>query len=135
MDQRYSLGYRGGRMDSRITRVIELMRGDLDRAFPLRRMAESVNLSPTRLCYLFKSETGTPPARFLRSLRMCNAATLLTSTFLSVKEIRARVGFTDESHFVRHFKKVYEMTPSQYRNRSFVTRVNGKESHQIESDR
>ena len=31
---------------------------------------------------------------------------LLTTTFLSVKEIVRRVGLTDESHFVRDFKRI-----------------------------
>jgi AraC-like DNA-binding protein len=46
---------------------------------------------------------------------MHDAATLLTSTFLTVKEIMVRVGFSDESHFVRYFKRSYGMTPTQYR--------------------
>lgn len=79
-------------------------------------MAESVNLSPPYFCYLFKTITGVPPARYLKSLRMQQAATLLTTTFLSVKEIVRRVGCTDESHFVRDFKRIYGVTPSEYRN-------------------
>jgi transcriptional regulator GlxA family with amidase domain len=120
-------------MDRRIQRVIELMQSDLHSAFPLSKMAESANLSSTRFCYLFESEIGTPPARYLRSIRMCHAATLLASTFLSVKEILTRVGFTDQSHFVRYFKKVYEMTPSQYRNRSPVIGVNENNPVELES--
>ena len=46
---------------------------------------------------------------------MKEAAVLLSTTFLSVKEIMARVGFSDESHFVRDFKKIYGMTPTEYR--------------------
>ncbi len=99
-------------MDQRIERVIALMNDDLRRGFRLSKMAQSVNLSPTRLSYLFKSETGTPPARYLRTLRMHDAAMLLASTFLTVKEIRVRVGFNDESHFVRYFKRSYGMTPT-----------------------
>ncbi len=107
-------------MDQRIERVIALMNDDLRRGFRLSKMAQSVNLSPTRLSYLFKSETGTPPARYLRTLRMHDAAMLLASTFLTVKEIRVRVGFNDESHFVRYFKRSYGMTPTQYRKLNLV---------------
>ncbi len=107
-------------MDQRIERVIALMNDDLRRGFRLSKMAQSVNLSPTRLSYLFKSETGTPPARYLRTLRMHDAAMLLASTFLTVKEIRVRVGFNDESHFVRYFKRSYGMTPTQYRRLNLV---------------
>jgi len=49
---------------------------------------------------------------------MQDAANLLVATFLSVKEIIARVGFTDESHFVRDFKRIYGVTPTEYRKQS-----------------
>lgn len=103
-------------MAERVKRVIELMQGDPSRSFTLGKMAESVNLSPPYFCYLFKTITGVPPAKYLKSLRMQQAATLLTTTFLSVKEIVRRVGCTDESHFVRDFKRLYGVTPSEYRN-------------------
>ena|SRR5215211_1266412 len=107
-------------MAERVKRVIELMQGDPSRSFTLGKMAESVNLSPPYFCYLFKTITGTPPAKYLKSLRMEQAAMLLTTTFLSVKEIVRHVGLTDESHFVRDFKRVYGMTPSEYRNGAFL---------------
>ena len=103
-------------MAERVKRVIERMQGDPSRTFSLGEMAESVNLSPPYFCYLFKSITGVPPAKYLKILRMQQAATLLTTTFLSVKEIVSRVGCTDESHFVRDFKRIYGLTPSEYRN-------------------
>lgn len=108
-------------MAERVKRVIELMQDDPSRAFSLGDMAESVNLSPPYFCYLFRSVTGIPPARYLKSLRLQQAATLLTTTFLSVKEIVRGVGCSDESHFVRDFKRIYGVTPSEYRNRSLTT--------------
>ena len=53
---------------------------------------------------------------------MQHAATLLTTTFLSVKEIVRCVGGTDESHFVRDFKRIYGVTPSEYRNGALTAR-------------
>ena len=108
-------------MAERVKKVIELMQVDPSRSFSLGQMAESVNLSPPYFCYLFKSVTGVPPARYLKTLRMEQAAILLTTTFLSVKEIVRRVGCTDESHFVRDFKRIYGVTPSEYRNGALRT--------------
>src|SRR5215207_4091264 len=108
-------------MAERAKRVIELMEGDPSRTFTLGKMAESVNLSAPYFCYLFKSITGVPPAKYLKSLRMEQAATLLTTTFLSVKEIVNRVGLTDESHFVRDFKRLHGVTPTEYRNGVFFS--------------
>ena len=108
-------------MAERVKRVIELMHGDPSRNFTLGKMAESVNLSAPYFCYLFKSITGVPPAKYLKSLRMEQAATLLTTTFLSVKEVVRRVGLTDDSHFVRDFKRHFGVTPSEYRNNAFLS--------------
>jgi len=108
-------------MAERIKRVIEMMQGDPSKSFTLGKMAESVNLSAPYFCYLFKSITGVPPAKYLKTLRMRQAATLLTTTFLSVKEIVRCVGLTDESHFVRDFKRLYGRTPSEYRSKAFLS--------------
>lgn len=108
-------------MAKRVKRVIEMMEGDPSKTFTLEKMAESVNLSAPYFCFLFKSITGMPPAKYLKTLRMQEAATLLTTTFLSVKEIVRRVGLADESHFVRDFKRHYGVTPSEFRNTSFLS--------------
>ena len=110
-------------MDQRVVTVIALMKHDPRQALPLTRLAQSVNLSTTRLWYLFKAETGSSPGRYLRTIRMQDATILLADTFLSVKEIVARVGFTDESHFVKGFKRIYGVTPTQYRRQNAVVDV------------
>ena len=107
-------------MAERVKRVIEMMQIDPSRTFSLGKMAESVNLSAPYFCFLFKSITGVSPAKYLKELRMQQAATLLTTTFLSIKEIVRRVGLADESHFVRDFKRRYGLTPSEYRHKSFL---------------
>jgi len=81
----------------------------------LDQMAKSVNLSIPHLCYLFKMETGISPEHHFKVTRMEHSATLLIATFRSVKEIMFAAGFSDESHFVRDFKKIYGMTPTEYR--------------------
>jgi transcriptional regulator GlxA family with amidase domain len=122
-------------MDERVLTVIALMKHNPRRSLPLSSLARSVNLSPTRLCCLFKAEIGTPPARYLRKLRMQDATTLLVTTFLSVKEIIAQVGFTDESHFVRDFKRIYGVTPTEYRKQNLVIDPSTFEQSDNQKDR
>src|SRR5919112_558928 len=102
-------------MDQRVQAVIRLMEENLRAELPLVRLAEAVNLSPSRLHRLFRDETGTSPARHLKSLRLAEARRLLETTFLSVKEIRDRVGIDDESHFTRDFRAAYGCTPTECR--------------------
>ena len=102
-------------MDSRVQKVQQIMRDNFDRELSLVELAQYVNLSPWRLCHLFRADTGMPPIKYLRLLRLEAAKQLLEVSFLSIKEITYKVGINDESHFVRDFKRVYGMPPSVYR--------------------
>jgi transcriptional regulator GlxA family with amidase domain len=92
-------------MDQRVQKVIALMNDNLRRRMGIGNLSLSVNLSYWRLCHLFKTETGVPPARYLKSLRMQKAKELLETTRLSVKEIMIEIGVEDRSHFERDFKR------------------------------
>jgi len=102
-------------MDPRVEKVVTTMREEFRRDPSWSEMAQVVNLSPSRLRYLFKKETGVAPAHYLKAFRLEQAKELLGSTFLSVKEIISSVGVNDQSHFIREFKKSYGLTPAQYR--------------------
>jgi two-component system response regulator YesN len=102
-------------MDPRVQKVIHLIQKDLSRKLILDEVARSVNLSPAHFRALFKAETGMTPAQYQKKLRLLESRRLLETTFLNVQEIMNRVGFNDDSHFVRDFKKAYKLTPVQYR--------------------
>ncbi|HEX8853857.1 MAG TPA: AraC family transcriptional regulator [Pyrinomonadaceae bacterium] len=102
--------------DPRVRKVIALMRDNYHRELTLGKLAGSVQLSIWHLCHLFKHETGKPPAQYLKSIRMEEARRLLESTVLSVKEVINKVGMSDQSHFVKDFKRAYGDTPTRYRS-------------------
>lgn len=102
-------------MDQRVQKVIMLMEHGFDRHLSIADLANAVNLSPWRLCHIFKSETNVAPLQYLRALRMERAKRLLQTTFLSVKQVMTEVGVRDESHFVRDFKSAYGVSPARFR--------------------
>ena len=93
------------------------MQNNLHKEVSLTELAQSVNLSVWRLGHIFRSDMGMAPIHYLRSLRMERARQLLETSYLSIKEIGYNVGLTDESHFVRDFKKAYGAPPTVYRTR------------------
>ena len=115
-------------MDYRVQKVIALMEERLHQGQSASSLAKDVNLSSSRLHQVFKRETGQPPATYLRLLRMRKAKELLENSYLSVKEVMARVGLTDESHFVRTFKKTYGCTPAKHRERFMNVQPNHNNS-------
>src|SRR5258707_2546977 len=109
-------------MDSRVKAVIGAMSKLMGSRLSVRGLSGTVNLTPGRLRELFKKETGRSPLDYLKDLRMQRAAELLPGTFLSIKEVTFLIGVRDVSHFVRDFKKLHGITPSEFR---------GRERHQI----
>ena len=102
-------------IDHRVKMVMRFIEANGDRQLSLNEIAQSINVSPWHLCRLFKIGTGTSVNQYLLGLRMQKAKELLETTCLRVKEIMYQVGIRDESHFARTFKKLYSVSPSQYR--------------------
>jgi AraC family transcriptional regulator of arabinose operon len=114
----------------KIRAVIEHLCATLDHPADLKELARIAGLSPSRLSYLFKRETGRPIWQYRKQLRLQAARDLLESTSLTIKEIRVRVGARDPSHFARDFKAAYGLPPAKFRGaaRTRTRRQNEAES-------
>jgi AraC family transcriptional regulator of arabinose operon len=102
-------------MDRRIELVIAKMRTEPATPWDTTTLAALVNLSPSRFRHLFKQETGTSPAQYLKDFRLRKAELMLRTTFLSVKQVLKQVGLSSNTHFVSDFRKLHGMTPTAYR--------------------
>ncbi|OUM01265.1 helix-turn-helix domain-containing protein [Variovorax sp. JS1663] len=98
-------------------RAMELLRQRLgEPGLVAQDVADALGLSLRSLHRAFVP--GESFARSLRRLRMEEAARLLASgrfARLDVAEIGRRCGYLDASHFVRHFRAAYGLTPGLYR--------------------
>lgn len=103
-------------MSPRLQIAILFLQRNLHRAITVADIAQSVELSPSRLFDLFKSQVGLSPFRYLKNARLERARQLLETTLLTIKVVAAEVGYNDCSHFMREFKKAYDSTPSEYRD-------------------
>ena len=102
-------------MDRRIELVIAKIKTDPAAAWDFAALAALVNLSPSRFRHLFKQETGTTPAQYVKEVRLRHAAKLLRNSFLTIKQILKTAGLGSNAHFVRDFRRLYGMTPTAYR--------------------
>jgi transcriptional regulator GlxA family with amidase domain len=83
-------------------------------------LAKRVNLSTSGLYRAFKIEMKISPRRYAKNEKLEAATKLLATTLLSIKQIALKAGFTDQSHFVRDFKRRYGVTPTKYRESNFM---------------
>lgn len=57
------------------------------------------------------------PANYLTLLRMNAALQLLTNKDQTIKSIAYELGFSDDAHFCRSFKKYYGVAPGEYQKK------------------
>jgi AraC-like DNA-binding protein len=101
---------------TRVQAVVAHMQANLARPITQTALERVARLSSSRLQALFREVTGYPPLDYLRRLRVEEARRLLAEPTLSVKEIAARTGFRDTSHFSKVFRRVDGLSPAHFRD-------------------
>ena len=80
----------------------------------LNDLSNAAFLSPFHLARVFQQATGLPPHVYLIQRRIARAKELLLQGW-SLTEVAYELGFVDQSHFHRHFKRIVGITPGEYR--------------------
>ena len=80
-------------------------------------LSEKFFLSKPYLSKYIKEKSGLTFGDILKQVRMKKARAMLKSSSATVESIAESVGYQNVEHFNRIFKKMYNITPVQYRNR------------------
>lgn len=83
----------------------------------LSMLAEKFSYSATYFSELFKSKVGRTFIQYLNEIRMSQAIRLLEDTSLGLWDIAELTGFSNASYFSSRFKRVFGMSPSDYRQK------------------
>ncbi|MBT9779213.1 response regulator [Clostridium sp. MCC353] len=97
-----------------IKKAIAYVREHYTREIMVSDVAEYLKISEAYFCRLFKKETGYTFGQYLTNYRVHVAAGLLANFPMKVSEAAEQVGFTDSNYFSTIFKKIMEMSPSEY---------------------
>lgn len=100
---------------ARIAALMRVLQVDLRRDWTVSEMAAVLGVSAAQLRRLCARVLGASPRQLLCNLRLQAAAVLLRDPALRVKEIQARVGIADASHFCRDFRDRFGVSPTEYR--------------------
>ena len=98
--------------DSLIKPALDMMEAAYMRDITL---AESARVTPQHFCRVFKARLGSRPLEYLARLRISKAKQLLVDTDMTIAEIAAAVGYSDQTYFGVVFKRYEGMSPSAFR--------------------
>lgn len=79
----------------------------------LDELAARVGFSPYHLLRVFRKTLGMPPHTYRNHVRIVRAKAML-ATGKPIADVALNLGFTDQSHFTRRFKRVVGVTPGEY---------------------
>jgi len=111
-DKNIVRGGLAGWQEKKVARYIE---EHLPEDVSLATLADVVRLSTYHFVRSFKRSFGLPPRRYLSSLRIERAKSLLADPAMSVTQIGFNLGFSETSSFTTTFRKHTGLTPTAYR--------------------
>ena len=103
---------RGGLSPALTHRICEYVESHLDEKITLDALASMAGLSAHHFARAFRQTVGKPPHGYLLQRRLEHVEHLLRDTRLPLSQIALAVGFSDQSHLARHFRRLTGMPPS-----------------------
>ena len=101
----------GGMPKHRLHQATDYINDHLEQELSLSNLAAVVQMSPFHFARLFKQSTGLAPHQFVIRCRVERAKELLLQGKLGIADIAVEVGFANQSHLTRHFKRIVGVTP------------------------
>jgi AraC-like DNA-binding protein len=96
-----------------VRRAMDYLRDCYQEPVDLEDLASLTGLGRFSLIHAFSSRVGMPPHAYQIHVRVERARALLAAG-VPAAQAAAEVGFVDQSHFIRHFKRILHVTPGQY---------------------
>lgn len=96
--------------------IVDYVRHNIHTPLTVQGVAEKFGYNPKYISHLFKTMSGDTLKQYIINRKIEESNLLLTDTNLTIIEISGMLGFTDNHNFMRTYKKVTGMSPSEYRN-------------------
>ncbi|HEY8562491.1 MAG TPA: helix-turn-helix transcriptional regulator [Pyrinomonadaceae bacterium] len=87
-----------------------------DPELSLDQVAREIPVSPSKLSRILNKQVGISFRQLLKHIRIEEAKRILASKRYSIKEVAARVGFSDSHYFSRSFKEMTGLNATEFRH-------------------
>ena len=105
----------GGLAAWQIARVRAYIDSNLDRTIHIRDLSTIARRSPAHFSRQFKLAVGRSPHAYVVRRRLEKACHLMITSTRSLSEIALSVGFSDQAHLCRLFRRAFGQSPANWR--------------------
>ena len=95
--------------------AVDYIKANYSKDLNMAVVSNHISMNYSLFSYTFKRYVGTNFVNYLKNIRIGEAKKLLVETDMKVHEISKAVGYEHEKHFMKTFKNITGLTPSQYR--------------------
>jgi YesN/AraC family two-component response regulator len=104
-----------GLEDDFLSKVVDCIKKHIDEhEFGVEQLGREIGFSRSQLHRKLRSLTGYVPGRFIRNIRLKQAARMFKEGHKNITEVLYSVGFNTPSHFSQAFRDFFGMNPSDY---------------------
>ncbi|EKU73406.1 MULTISPECIES: helix-turn-helix domain-containing protein [Sphingomonadales] len=100
-----------------LKRAQELMFDQMTGVLEVAQIAQGLGMSTAYFTKAFKNTVGIPPYGWHLRQRITRSASLLHDQKLTLSEIAAECGFSDQSHYTKAFRRLTGITPGRWRKK------------------
>ena len=104
----------------KMQQAIEYIQKNYNKDLNMAVVSNYVSMNYSLFSLVFKEYTGMSFVNYVKELRVNEAKRLLINTDKKVNEISALIGYENEKHFMKVFKTLYGVSPSEYRRNAQV---------------
>lgn len=99
-----------------LPRILEFLEQDFERKVSIGDLEELTGISKMTLTRMVRKQTGMAPMQYRLSRKIERAIYYLQIPDMSIKEIAYRLGFCNQFHFAKEFRRQMGRSPTEYRN-------------------
>ncbi len=106
-----------------LEKILDYIKNHYSESITLDKLSRALKMSRDTLHRIFKNRMNTTLSSYMVRYRVHESLYLLSNTNFTISKISNMVGFYDQFHYSNAFKKLMNMTPSQYRKNINNVRV------------
>lgn len=107
---------------NRIREAESYIRENYSKDINMAIVSNYVSMNYSLFSIMFKEYTGTNFVNYLKIIRIEAAKKLLVTTDKKIQDISREVGYENEKHFMKTFKNICGISPSDYRRNAEISR-------------